>query len=81
MQVSDLLKLAEDYGRFRNLSEATISNKACGHARLFSRLRQGRGCNLNTAQKAISWFSEHWPSDLAWPTGVDRPAPKRRGQA
>lgn len=81
MNTGDLITLVEAFASFTNLSEATISNKVCSHARLFSRLRAGKGCNLKTATGALNWFSENWPADLEWPRSIPRPRPGKKEAA
>ncbi len=66
--------MAKHLGR----SEATISNRCVGHARLFARLRDGKGCTLQTFRRAEQWFSDNWPDDLEWPAGIARPKRPRR---
>jgi hypothetical protein len=78
MEYDDLITLAETLSKFIDRSEATISNKCAGHARLFSRLRQGQGCGVDTYKNALLFFSDNWPEDLAWPKGINRPAPTKK---
>lgn len=73
MKTGDLISLAETYTAHRNLSEATVSNRVASHARLFKRLRDGKGCTLATYYKALNWFDRHWPIDLEWPSDIPRP--------
>lgn len=68
-----LTKLSGLLALFTGRSEATISDKIVGHARLFSRLKDGRGCNAHTYQNVMDWFSGNWPADLEWPADVPRP--------
>lgn len=75
MKPNDIITLVEVYARFNNLSEATVSNQATTHARLFSRLRAGHSCTLATYERVVSWFADNWPDDLEWPSGIDRPIP------
>jgi len=81
MNSDDLITLVKAYAAFHNLSEATISNKLCSHARLFARLREGKGCTLKTAMTALNWFSNHWPADLEWPSDIPRPKPTKKEAA
>ena len=55
MHYSDLITLAETLGSFLGKSEATISNYCAGHARFFSRLRDGKGCTVATFSAMSSW--------------------------
>ena len=61
-------------------SEATLSTWCVGHARLFSRLRDGKGCNAHTYRDALEWFSDNWPEDLTWPADVPRPDPTQKAR-
>ncbi len=71
-----LVMLASTLAEFIDRSEATISNRILPkNSRLFSRLRAGLGCTVQTYEKAFRWFSENWPEDLEWPSDVPRPAP------
>lgn len=69
-----LVRLASHYCQHISRSEATVSEKIAGHARLFSRLRDGKGCNVQTFNNAMAWFAKNWPADLEWPSDVPRPA-------
>lgn len=73
METNTLIKLAEVYLAHAGGSEATISNKITTNARFFDRLRAGKDCRVATFSKAMSWFSERWPSDLEWPADIPRP--------
>ena len=73
-----LVALAGTLARHAGRSEATLSNKIAGHARLFQRLRAGHGCTVTTADRALAWFDENWPADLEWPRDIPRPSKSKR---
>ena len=75
MQRSHLITLVDAYRTRVNRSEATISGWAVGHARLFSRIREGHGFTDTTYNRALQWFSDNWPADLVWPDDIPRPEP------
>ncbi len=75
-----ILSLAKAFSDHIDRSEATLSNRIVGHARLFSRLRAHKGCTLETAHTVHVWFSDNWPADLAWPRDIPRP-PKSKEAA
>lgn len=75
-----LLILAATLADHTGRSEATLSNKAAGNATLFERLRDGKGCNILTAEKVLEWFAANWPADLEWPRDIPRP-PKKKDAA
>ncbi|MBN7785173.1 hypothetical protein JYP51_09600 [Ponticoccus gilvus] len=82
MTTEDLVTLAERYALHVDRSEQTISNWITGtHARLFTRLRAGLGCNAKTLTKAFQWFSDNWPDDLAWPSDIPRPSKSKKEAA
>lgn len=73
MQYLHLLTLASDLAAHVGRSETTIA-KWCGvHARFFQRLRDGKGCNVRTAERAAWELHSRWPKDLAWPREVPVP--------
>lgn len=70
---TQLITLAEEYGRSTGLSEARIATLAQNQGVFFKRIRDGKGCSVDTYLKVKAWFADHWPPDLKWPDGVDRP--------
>lgn len=71
---SQLVSLAETYSAAVGLSEARIANLAKCDSRFFERMREGKGCRVDTMIRVIRFFSENWPNDrVAWPEFVDRP--------
>jgi hypothetical protein len=81
MTSDHLVQLVSAYSAHSDRSEATISNLCVGHARLFSRLREGQSCTIRTASAVIQWFSDHWPDSLPWPEDIPRPMPARPAEA
>ena len=79
MQTNHLITLAESLASHLSKSEATISNRVTTHARLFERLRDGKGCNVTTYNTVMERFADIWPADLAWPSDVPRPRRRNRG--
>lgn len=73
MHTDHLITLSDSFSRHSGRSPATISNWIVGHARLFSRLQQGKGTTIRTYERALKWFSDHWPDDLPWPSDIPRP--------
>lgn len=83
MKVEQIIKLAERFARHRSLSLSTVATYAANDGKTFERLRNGGSCTIRTADRIVSWFSDHWPEDLAWPSDIPRPkrAAKRRRAA
>ena len=71
---SKLLALAAACSAGSGRSEARIANLAGCDSRFFVRLREGKGCTVDTLERVHRWFSENWPADTPWPDEVPRPA-------
>jgi hypothetical protein len=70
MSAEDILKLARAYAGASGLALTTVGRRACGNDKIFLRLEQGHGCNINSVSAAFLWFSRNWPVDLPWPDGI-----------
>ena len=73
----ELLALMDGFREARPLSEARVANLAGRDSRFFSRLREGKGCSVDTLLKTRAWFDENWPDGAHWPRDVPRPAEAR----
>lgn len=51
-----------------------ISMRIFGKGDFFRKLLANGDCKTRTADKAMQWFSDNWPDDLAWPKDIARPA-------
>ena len=76
MTTAALIRLAEMYAQHLRLAMTTVGRLAMGHGHSFRRLAAGR-VTIRRAERALQWFSEHWPPDLAWPEDISRPAPNQ----
>jgi hypothetical protein len=74
--VSELTALARAYLAWADIAESTLSVHCCGNDRTLPRLLAGCGCTARIAERASTWFDNHWPSDLDWPAAV-RPSHNR----
>lgn len=76
-----LLALAESLAAHQGVTHFAISMRALGKGDFFKKLGQpGAGCHIRTAERLMSWFSDHWPADLEWPRDIPRP-PKLKKEA
>lgn len=66
------LLLAEHFSSHVNRSTSTLSTHIVGHARLFERFAQGKGCSAYTYRDTMIWFAANWPEDLDWPDSIPR---------
>lgn len=78
-QRSELIALARMYcehrSKSKNLSLARLSTLIFNHGARLANISQGADFTLHSYQKALQWFSSHWPADLPWPSDIPRPAP------
>ena len=74
MSTDRLVRLGEAYGRHRGLALSTVGRLAGGHGSFFSRVADGR-VTFRRVDRAIQWFSDHWPAELQWPNELPRPVP------
>ena len=71
-----LVDLAVGYAHWRGVSLWRVGHLAANRGSFFVDLREGRRhCQTNTYSRVLQWFSDHWPSDLAWTADVPRPQP------
>ncbi len=73
-----LLTLFECYCRRAKLSQARVSTLVFNHGGRIARIRAGRDFTIGSYVRALRWFSHHWPEELPWPAGIERPP--RAGQ-
>ena len=71
-----ILVLVETFAAATGRRETTVAALCAGQAHAIDRLRGGASMTLRRARRIVQWLSDHWPDDLAWPDGVDRPAPE-----
>ena len=75
MDTSYILRLSETYCAEKSTSESRVSTLIFNQGMRIKRFRNGGGLTVASYNKAIQWFSDHWPLDLEWPHNIPRPAP------
>ena len=68
-----LLTLFECYCRRVKLSQSRVSSLVFNHGGRIARIRAGRDFTVGSYERALRWFSTHWPEGLPWPEGIERP--------
>jgi hypothetical protein len=69
----NLLKCASAYAEKREISLSTLGRLAAGDWRFFANLSEDdKTFTARKYDEVVSWFSDNWPDDLAWPDGVSR---------
>lgn len=59
-------------------SHWAISMRIFGKGDFFKKMIAGGDCRTSTADRAMQWFADNWPADLAWPKDIVRPAKSKR---
>jgi hypothetical protein len=70
-----LLTTVELYCSKASISEARVSTLIFSGGKRIQQIRDGGDVGTMGFEKAMMWFSTHWPEKLDWPEGVDRPQP------
>lgn len=71
-----LLAVADAYAMARGLSRSRVSTIVLNRGATLDAIAAGTAdITTGTYEKALAWFSDHWPADAAWPEAVARPAP------
>ena len=68
-----LLTVARAYSEATGRSMARVATLIHDKGALFKKLEAGRNCTIDTYDKAMRWFSEHWPAETPWPDDIARP--------
>ena len=72
-----LTVIAQAYADVLHLPLKTVSSRVFNESKLLDLFVAGEtSVTLARADRAIQWFSDHWPEGTPWPQGLDRPAPK-----
>ena len=71
-----MIVVADAYCLARQLSRARVSTIVFNAGATLDRIVAGRDLNTGTYERAMRWFSEHWPEGADWPADVVRP-PRR----
>lgn len=69
-----LLAVANAYSQASGRSLARVATLIHDQGALFKKLEAGGSCTIDTFDKAMRWFSDHWPENESWPQGIARPA-------
>lgn len=71
-----LLTVAHAYAAAEGLDLSRVSWRAFSESKTLGALLEGRSSpTLRRADRALQWFSDHWPEGATWPASVARPSP------
>ena len=74
--IEQIQTLTDQFSRATNRAETTVSRLSTGSGDTLSRLRRGHSITTARADRALQWFSDHWPAGLDWPADIPRPEPR-----
>lgn len=70
------LDVARAYCAAADVDMARASHRALGDGRRLVLVVAGEASlTLDRADRALQWFSDHWPDGADWPAAVARPSP------
>lgn len=78
---SSLLRVSDAYCEAKDLARPTVSALILKDSRAFDRVADGGSITIRNYERAMQWFSNHWPQDLPWPREVSRPVPSEPSEA
>lgn len=68
-----LLTVARAYASAEGIELSRASWRAFSESKTLDDLTEGRTSpTLRRADRALQWFSEHWPDGAVWPAAVPR---------
>ena len=68
-----VLQLFSLYCASSGRGPARVSTLIWNHGARHHQILCGADLRTRSFERAIAWFSDHWPEDLPWPPGVPRP--------
>lgn len=68
-----LILVFETYCRATGRSEARVSTQVLSGGKRILQIRDGGDIGTIGFERAMQWFSDHWPNDVVWPDEIHRP--------
>lgn len=73
--IEKLLIVARAYAEAAGVGMSAVSWRVFGDTKKLRAIEGGADIQIRRFERAMSWFSENWPSDATWPIDVERPSP------
>ncbi|MFA7308338.1 MAG: hypothetical protein WC026_16895 [Hyphomicrobium sp.] len=71
--IDSLLSVARAYGAAERIDLSTVSWRALGDTKKLPAIVAGKDIQVRRFERAMQWFSDHWPDGADWPETVARP--------
>jgi len=68
-----LLIVADCFAEASGIGRKRVSTLVLNGGGKLDAIAQGRDLTTGSFERAMQWFSQHWPADLEWPADIDRP--------
>jgi hypothetical protein len=81
METKHLSDLAQIYATHIGRGLYTVAARVGVHNKVFTKLRDGHGCHIDTYRHVMAWFDTNWPGDLEWPRHIPRPRKSKKEAA
>lgn len=65
--------MADAYAAARGLSRSRVSTIVFNAGMVLDRIASGKDLTTASFERAMRWFSDHWPENAEWPAHVERP--------
>lgn len=75
--IQQIVSLGETLAEHEGKTHWTVSKMVSTKSDFLHRLMKGSDINTRTYVATMERFSEIWPSDVAWPKDIPRPAKAR----
>ena len=75
MSPKAIISLVDLYADRTRLSPHSVGRYAAGSGDFYVRLKQGHDLTTRRAARVTQYLSDRWPTNLAWPDDIPRPAP------
>lgn len=72
---SMLAAVGTEFSRATGRKPSGVWASAAKDGRFMERLERGQTFTAKVFDNAMRWFSDNWPENGVWPSGVARPAP------
>jgi len=73
--IDNLLTVARKYAELEGVGLSTVSSRAFDDGKKLAAIEGGADIQVRRLERAMQWFSDHWPDGGAWPSDVPRPSP------
>lgn len=76
-----IVRIADLYAASAGIGRKRLSTIVFNRGAKLDSIADGGDLATGTFEKAMQWFSDHWPKNLDWPDEVTRPQPVRIPEA